>query len=147
MNMLKRRTRVTGFLFVGLLFLLAACGTGNEKGAAARGGGLKGAPGLEFKEDFHDFGKVSQGEKVSYTYLFKNKGDAPLVITDVIASCGCTVPKYTDQPVGPGETGKVEVIFNTTGRAGVNYKSVTVKSNAPDGKKTLHFKANIIVPN
>ncbi len=143
---MKQTTRNIGLFFVALLVAWAACST-RKGGDGSQERNVDKAPLLAFKEDFHDFGVVKQGEKVSYTYLFKNKGNAPLVIADVIASCGCTVPKYTDSPVGPGKTGKVEVIFNTVGRAGVNYKSVTVKSNAPGEKKTLYFKANIIIPN
>ena len=102
---------------------------------------------IEFETDFYDFGSVKQGEKLSYSFKFKNTGTADLVIADVIPSCGCTVPEYDKKPIAPGKKGEISVVFNTKGRSGSQLKEVHVKSNAENSRKTLTFKANIILNN
>jgi len=83
-----------------------------------------------FKEYEHSFGKVEEGEKVGYIFRFENQGTGNLVIQNAITSCGCTVPKYDRKPISPGRSGNLEVIFDTSGRSGLQAKTITVKSNA-----------------
>lgn len=85
---------------------------------------------LVFTDYEHHFGKVAEGEKISYQFLFENKGTGPLVINSVSTTCGCTVPKYNTKPVKPGENGSIEVVFDTSGRNGLQTKTITVNSNA-----------------
>lgn len=99
---------------------------------------------VQFDTTFYDFGRVVSGEKVTYTYKFKNVGDEPLVITDAYSSCGCTVPEYTSDPVKPGDEGRVEVLFDSSGRRGMQYKSVVIKLNTAYGQKNLAFRANVV---
>ncbi len=75
-------------------------------------------------------GKVTDGEMVEFSYRFKNTGTNPLVISNAVASCGCTVPEKPEAPVKPGETGYIKVKFNSEGRVGQTHKTVTVTSNA-----------------
>lgn len=77
-----------------------------------------------------NFGKVSEGEIVEYNYRFKNTGTKLLIVTNVSASCGCTVPEKPEQPIQPGETGFIKVKFNSEHRVGKAHKTVTVSSNA-----------------
>ena len=102
---------------------------------------------LSFNEYEHDFGKVAEGEKVGYIFTFKNTGTADLVITSATTSCGCTVPKYSTKPISPGESGNLEVIFDTSGRNGVQTKSITVKSNAKIPVMILKITADVIDSN
>lgn len=104
----------------------------------------KGTAVMEFESVYHDFGKLKHGEKVSFTFTFKNTGNADLIIKDAAATCGCTVPEYDKEPIAPGEKGSVEVIFDTSGYHGVQYKTVLLKTNTPYGEKTLTIKANIV---
>jgi len=99
---------------------------------------------VKFDTLFHDFGTIFQGESVAFSYKFKNVGNSDLIIKDAISSCGCTVPNYTKQPVKPGDDGVVEVIFDSKGRYGNQYKSVILKLNTIYGEKTLSFKVNIV---
>ena len=99
---------------------------------------------LVCEKDYHDFGTVKAGGKLTHTYIIKNEGDADLLILKVEPSCGCTVADYDDDPIKPGETGEIKIVFNTKGRKGMAYKDITVKSNAENETKTLSFKANII---
>ena len=88
-----------------------------------------GLPVFEFETDNHEFGIITEGEKVSYTFKFKNTGNAPLVISNASASCGCTVPEWSKEPIAPGATGSIRVKYDTK-RPGPINKSVTIDSNA-----------------
>ena len=98
---------------------------------------------LIFREYEHHFGKVEEGEKISYQFMFENKGTAPLVIASVTTTCGCTVPKYNRKPVKPGEKGNLEVIFDTSGRSGMQTKTITVRSNAEVPVVILRITAEV----
>ena len=94
-----------------------------------------------------DFGVIIQGENVVHTFELKNTGDADLIISGASASCGCTVPKFSKEPIAPGKTGKVEVAFSSAGRSGKQIKTVTVTTNAQPASLTLTIVSNIVVPN
>ena len=72
-----------------------------------------GTPVMEFNSVYHDFGTVKHGEKLSCTFTFKNEGNADLIIKDAAATCGCTVAKYDEEPIEPGEKGNIEVDFDS----------------------------------
>jgi hypothetical protein len=103
-------------------------------------------PKFKWKEQVHDFGVVIQGESVSYSFLFKNTGKSNLIISSVHASCGCTVPKYDTKPIAPGGEGHVEVVFDSSGRSGLQNKTVTVLANTQPSTVELHFSAEVVVP-
>jgi len=129
-------------VFICLVLLLLSCKNTQQKNVEATDENAKAI--IEFKEELFDFGEVKQGEKVLYAFKFKNIGNADLVITDVIPSCGCTVPAYNKEPIAPGDSGKIKVMFNTRGRHGKQFKTVKVSSNAENSNITLSFKAIII---
>lgn len=96
---------------------------------------------MVFNEDSHDFGAIPEGPAAEYEFKFKNTGSEPIVITKVHASCGCTTPSYSKEPVKPGETGTVKAVYNTQGRPNPFNKSITVVSNA--GTKVLVIKGTV----
>ena len=97
-----------------------------------------------FEKTEHDFGVVAEnGGDITYEFTFKNESASPLIVTRVNASCGCTVPDWTKEPVAPGKTGFVKVTFNPKGRKGVFTKSVTVFSNGNPANKNLTFKGEV----
>ncbi len=98
---------------------------------------------IEFKERFYDFGTVTEGEKVSHTFKFANTGNADLILNNVKASCGCTASNYTKDPVKPGDSGIIEVIFNSAGRPGPNHKSLTVIANTEPKTTVLTFSVKV----
>jgi len=102
-------------------------------------------PKFEFKRKTFDFGAIKAGEVLSHTFKFKNVGNADLIITNVASSCGCTVPKYSKDPLKPGSEGFIEVIFDSSGRTGMQHKTVTVIANTQPNKVELAFTAEIIV--
>ncbi len=106
---------------------------------------LSNAPGnLEYIEDFFDFGSILQGEVVSHTFRFRNTGEGNLVIKDIIPDCGCTKSKIDKMVFKPNEEGKIEIVFDSKGWRGMQYKSVALRSNSPIREKSVTFKANVI---
>jgi len=87
-----------------------------------------GKPVIEFETLVYDFGIINKGEKAECVFTFQNSGKLPLIITEVKASCGCTVPTWTKEPVKPGTKGSVNVKYNTN-TVGVFSKTITVNSN------------------
>jgi len=100
-------------------------------------------PVIEFEKMEHDFGNVSEGRKVTYTYKFKNTGQAPLIIQGAQPSCGCTAPDWSRNPIPVGGTGFVTAEFDTKGKPGANNKTITVTANTWPKTTTLRFKANV----
>ena len=101
-------------------------------------------PILEFETTRHHFGVIQAGEKVSYSFNFKNTGNASLVISSSKASCGCTVPSYTKEPVQPGEDGSIEVTFDSSGKSGMESKNITIIANTIPNSTVLTISAEII---
>jgi hypothetical protein len=93
----------------------------------------------------HDFGKIKQGVPASYEFKFTNKGKAPLVITNAQASCGCTTPSWTRDPVLPGGEGFVKATYNAA-NPGPFDKTVTIYANVAGGTIALHIKGEVEAP-
>jgi hypothetical protein len=119
--------KITIVFFILLAFSAFRCGSGTGSTAPNP---MSGRSEIIFREYQHDFGKVSEGEKLSYTFIFDNKGTGDLVISSATTTCGCTLPKYDKKPIPPGGNGNLEVVFDTSGRDGTQTKTITVKSNA-----------------
>ena len=91
---------------------------------------LKDSTTVQIIDSAYNFGKVTDGAKVEYSYRFKNTGTKPLVIVDATASCGCTVPQKPEKPILPGDIGFIKVVFDSKGRVGAAHKTITITSNA-----------------
>ena len=98
---------------------------------------------IEFKTEVIDYGTIEQNSDGTKIFAFTNNGDAPLLITKVKTSCGCTVPSYSKSPILPGDSGELEIKYDTK-RLGAFTKTITVMSNAEGGNKILKIKGNII---
>ncbi|MBC7553409.1 MAG: DUF1573 domain-containing protein [Taibaiella sp.] len=97
---------------------------------------------LAFTSLDHDFGTVQEGPDAVCKFTFVNKGKEPLIIQKAQASCGCTVPTYSKEPIAPGGTGAIDVAFHTAGKpAGGFNKSITITSNA--GVRVLNIKGSV----
>ena len=97
-----------------------------------------------FNELKHDFGTIKAGEKVTHQFHFKNTGENPLKIESVKPSCGCTVTEWTRGEILPGETGFVDTEFNSSGKEGLQTKTVNVNLNTVEKNITLTFTAEVI---
>ena len=94
-------------------------------------------PQIEFSEVKYDFGTIKQGDIVDHTFSFKNVGTQPLLISNITASCGCTTPTYTKEPVMPGKTGTISAKFNSAGKSGMQNKVLTIDSNSAAGTTSV----------
>ena len=103
-------------------------------------------PKITFEKMEHDFGKIIQGEYVRYSFRFTNTGRSDLLISKVSTSCGCTVGNYPRDPIAPGDSGLIEVIFDSRGKKGMQNKTVTVLANTAPNKTVLRIKLNVTVP-
>jgi len=116
-------------LFVGLLSL----GTFAQEKVAK----------IEFKTETIDYGTIEKGSNGVRVFEFTNTGNAPLIISSVKSTCGCTIPKKPDGPIMPGETGKIEVKYDTN-RVNPIRKTITVMSNAETPTVALKIKGLVV---
>ncbi|MBT8305234.1 MAG: DUF1573 domain-containing protein [Bacteroidia bacterium] len=100
---------------------------------------------IEFKTDVIDYGTIEKGADGLRTFEFTNTGNAPLIISKVSSTCGCTVPKKPEGPIMPGETGEIQVKYDTK-RVMPIRKTITVLSNAETPTVALKIKGNVIDP-
>ncbi len=105
----------------------------------------KDAQGPKFKwgETTHDFGKIPKDNPVTYDFTFTNTGTAPIIISKVQGSCGCTVTSYTEEPVAPGKKGFVKAVFNAAAMGAFN-KSISVTANVEGGTERLFIKGEVV---
>ena len=137
------------------VLLLAGCSSENEKvstdlinnpHSASAGDNDNAMPIMDFDEESFDFGNISQGEKVEHSFSFTNTGDADLIISSAIGSCGCTIPSYPKEPVKPGQSAEIQVVFDSNGKHGAQHKRVTIVANTVPNKTLIAIMANVLVP-
>lgn len=104
-------------------------------------------PEFNFSSENFDFGAITEGEVIDYTFSFTNVGDAPLIIQSATASCGCTVPSYSREPVPVGGTGEIAVQFNSKNKKGNQAPTVTVTANTYPKVKKLRLKGTVNAAN
>lgn len=95
---------------------------------------------FKFESEVHDFGNIVIGKPVVYTFNFTNTGEAPIIISKVETTCGCTVPEYSKLPIKAGEKGFIKVTLTPSGPAVPIVKSITLTSNARTTTKVLIIK-------
>jgi hypothetical protein len=100
-------------------------------------------PEMTFATKDHDFGTIEADSKVNYSFTFKNTGQADLIISRAVGSCGCTIPEYPKDPIKAGESGKIDVSFNSANKHGNQQKSVTIYTNSKAGVESLYITASI----
>ncbi len=98
---------------------------------------------IEFKSDTIDYGTIEKGANGVRVFEFTNTGNAPLIISQVTSSCGCTIPKKPEGPILPGKTGVIEVKYDTN-RVNPIRKTITVISNADTPTVALKIKGDVI---
>lgn len=103
-------------------------------------------PAIKFDKNEFDFGRILQGEVVSYTFHFTNTGDAPLLITGVEKSCGCTASDYPKEPIAPGQGGDIKITYDSKGHQGIQTKVLIVKANTLPSQTPIRIKAEVRTP-
>jgi hypothetical protein len=101
-------------------------------------------PAFHFDVETHDFGTITEGERISYAFKFTNTGGADLLIREAHGSCGCTIPEYPKTPIPPGGQGVINVTFNSEGKNGMQHKEVTVVANTIPNTEVLVITGEVI---
>jgi len=99
---------------------------------------------ITFKEKSIDFGDITQGDKVSHTFVITNSGKTPLIISNVAATCGCTVPSWPKEPIAPGMSAEIKVSFNSAGKMGKQNSVVRIYSNASEPIEKISLISNVL---
>jgi len=142
---MKQLTNV--IILLSLLFALGSCGNATDK---------KSNPKVMMPEDFgvitfdttrHDFGTVIEGERVTYGFKFTNTGKTNLKLLSVGTSCGCTATDYPHGDIKPGESGIIQITFNSAHRFGMQHKRITVRANTNPAIVTLDVYAQVVENN
>ncbi|HTN18586.1 MAG TPA: DUF1573 domain-containing protein [Chitinophagaceae bacterium] len=150
------------FIYLPVLGMLALASCGeNREDYKAKGGldpalinnprsaetadaiAVAGLATMDFEDTAFDFGKMHEGEAASHEFKFTNNGKAPLLIANASGTCGCTVPDYPREPVVPGQSAVISVKFNSTGKTGLQNKSVNIFTNSKKGKHVLTITAEV----
>jgi len=132
---------LTWCLVFGLL--LVSCNSGTKKTSPGAKSDETGVAKFVFSEEIHNFGSLKAGEVVSFTFIFMNEGTKTLTITEVDSGCGCTEVIIPNKNIGPGEEGRIEIVYNSAGEVGNQLKTITITSNAEQPKKQLFIKAKV----
>ena len=102
-------------------------------------------PVISAEEVVYDFGQIKESDgPISHTFQVSNVGGAPMVITRVIASCGCTTPKWTKEPIAPGQNGTVSITFDPANRPGPFAKTISVYGNGKKGSFILTIRGDVV---
>ena len=151
LNAMKR------YFILALVFLtslLAACDSGSGEGLStdlvnnpksASHSSDKEAV-ITFDKTEHDFGTLLQGEVVTYSFHFTNTGNAPLLISNVSTSCGCTVADFSREPINPGKEGYIKASYDSKGHHGFQTRSLTVVTNTNPNQTVLRLKGTVKTP-
>lgn len=137
---------ITSSVIFTTLLLLACCNPGGRKNSAIIIGpsGDTLMPEIHFTEYEHAFGQVKEGERLKYIFHFENRGPGNLVIESATTTCGCTVTRYDKKPILPGKEGSLDVVFDTSGKNGMQTKTISVRSNAKIPVVFLKITAEVI---
>ena len=100
---------------------------------------------IGYKVDKHDFGKVMQDSENKYVFKFTNTGKEPLVITNAVGSCGCTVPDYPKHPIAPGASSEINIVYKPGKQEGMQSKTITVTANTEPSQTVLNITADVQV--
>ena len=96
------------------------------------------------EETDFNFGEVEQGDKAEHIFVFKNIGNIPLILNNVLSTCGCTVPEWPKEPILPQEEGMIKVVFDSSSKIGRQNKVITIRSNSKEGDYRLRISAMVL---
>jgi len=138
-----KKGKLIRLMIVFLSLLLFSCNSGSKKTVPDNKSDESGVAKFVFSEENHNFGSLKAGEVVSYTFEFKNEGTKTLTITGIDSGCGCTEVNIPNKTIGPGQEGRIEVIYNSAGEVGRQLKTITLISNAEQAKKQLFIRSKV----
>ena len=122
------------FFVIGLLFSFAIISNSQTEPTGE----------ITFEKTTQEFGDIKQGQSVTAVFKFKNTGKAPVILSNVQTTCGCTVPTWTREPIAPGKTAEINATFNSAGKMGMQNKVITVFSNAKNSQTQVSIVCNVL---
>ncbi|MFN0048363.1 MAG: DUF1573 domain-containing protein [Cytophagales bacterium] len=122
------------YLAIGLVFMGFVCNAQSANEPQAE---------ITFEKTSFDFGEIKQGQVVNATFKYKNTGKAPLILSNVATTCGCTVPAWAKEPLAPGKSAEITATFNSAGKMGQQNKVITVFSNAKSAQTQVSINCNV----
>ncbi len=140
------------FLIISIFFFASSCENKQKESLNASENAIpmdmRPSPEKRAKMVFEQpsvyLGRITEGDSITYTFNFKNKGNLPLKILSVNASCGCTTPKWSQELIQPGKKGFIKVIFDSKGKQGKVQKTVTAYCNTLPADNTVAFKIEVL---
>jgi hypothetical protein len=145
---LKFRNQTLACFFIVGLALISCDKKPSESSRISKGAGAEipdaEKPVFKFKETTYNFKSIKEGEEVSYEFEFTNEGKSDLLISNAVASCGCTVPEWPKEPIPPGQSGKIKATFNSEGKSGQQHKSIHITANTNPEKTTLVLEGEVV---
>lgn len=129
------------FTFFALLLSVAVMAQKPEEVKAPKS---ENGPRITFEEAEYNFGDIQQGEKAEYVFAFENTGNEPLILSNVMTTCGCTATDWPRDPIAPGAAGQLKVVFNSSGKMGRQTKVVTIVSNAVNSQERVKMVGNVL---
>jgi hypothetical protein len=134
-------------LFAAIV-LVTACQNQAQDKQATTSAATSDVTTVQWLDSARDMGQITEGQKLEVSFRFKNTGSKPLVIKNVHASCGCTVPEVPKEPIAPGEEGIIKGLFDSQGKVGKNNKTLTVEANLADNQPhVLSFSVEVLKKN
>lgn len=124
--------------YVAILFLMALPVLTWAQEASSEG------PHITIEEKEFEFGDINQGDKVDHTFVIKNSGTAPLILSNVLVTCGCTATDWPKDPIMPGKEAEIAVTFNSAGKLGMQSKAITILSNSKQGQVQVKLMGNVL---
>lgn len=141
---------------IAIVLLMISCGENNSENistdlvknpaTADNADSKEGLPIMTFDTDLREFGTIVQGDRARMTFEFTNTGESDLIISSASASCGCTVPEYPKTPISPGESGTIEVLFNSDGKMGRQHKKVYIVANTNPSTNVVAISGDVVGP-
>lgn len=130
----KKKMMKRIIFFFAAILMVGIASAQNEKAAV-----------LSVEQNVYDFGTINESDgPVSHSFSVKNEGNMPLVITRVIASCGCTSPEWPKEPIAPGDSTTLKVTFDPDGRPGMFAKTISIYSNGKRGSYILTIRGKVV---
>ena len=148
-----KKTVILSFIALSITFTACNSNSKQASGASDSTGSLtasstsapkEDAPVIEFDKDSYDFGKITDGDKVTHVFKFTNTGKTPLIIQSATATCGCTTPEYPKTPIAPGEDGEIKVTFDSLEKVGKQRKVITINSNADPAVSEVYLVGEVL---
>ncbi len=141
---MRNNTTLLFFFSLAIVALLSACGAKSGETEAGDNELKSKIPVITLLSDStYQFGNIAEGDIVEHDFKFKNDGQFPLIINNVTASCGCTIPEWPREPISPGAESSIKVRFNSKGKPGPQVKTITVFANTEPAYSELRIQGMV----